>query len=60
LHWGKEHVTGYLNTWSAVKHFIKKNGYNPVENLQHKIEQAWGNQDEREVQFPILLRVGKV
>lgn len=58
--WSLEHLIGYLNTWSAVKHFIKKNGYNPVEQLRPEIELYWGNAAEKEVVFPLLLRVGKV
>lgn len=58
--WSSKHLIGYLNTWSAVKHFIKQNGYNPVEPLRPEIELYWGNAAEKEVVFPLLLRVGKV
>ena len=58
--WSLEHLTGYLNTWSAVKHFVKQNGYNPVGELQIEIEKHWGSEEEKEVAFPLLLRVGKV
>lgn len=58
--WSLEHLIGYLNTWSAVKHFIKQNGYNPVEPLRPEIELYWGNAAEKDVVFPLLLRVGKV
>lgn len=30
--WILEHLIGYFNTWSVVKHFIKQKGYNHVEN----------------------------
>lgn len=33
-HWDLEHLIGYINTWSAVKHFIEQNNYNPTETLQ--------------------------
>lgn len=58
--WTLEHLTGYLNTWSAVKHFIKQNGYNPVDKLQNEIERYWRNGEVKEVIFPLLLRVGKI
>jgi hypothetical protein len=51
---------GYLNTWSAVKHFIKQNGYNPVDELKPEIEKHWGKEDVKQVKFPVLLRIGKV
>lgn len=60
LRWTEAHLIGYLNTWSAVKHFIKQKGYNPVDALQHQIAQHWGREAVKEVQFPLLLRVGKI
>lgn len=59
-HWTLEHLIGYLNTWSAVKHFIKQNNYNPVDKLQKDIEQLWGNEPIKQVHFPLLLRVGRI
>lgn len=59
LHWSFEHFIGYLNTWSAVRHFARQEGYNPVDRLQVQLEPLWG-QAEREVCFPLLLRIGKV
>lgn len=58
--WTLEHLIGYLNTWSGVKHFIKQNGYNPVDKLQSEIEQIWGNEQTKEVRFPLLLRIGQI
>ncbi|MFN3404775.1 MAG: class I SAM-dependent methyltransferase [Cytophagaceae bacterium] len=60
MYWTLEHLIGYLNTWSAVKHFIKKNGYNPVDEVMQKIERHWEKEEVREVCFPLLLRMGKV
>lgn len=60
LHWDIEHLAGYLNTWSAVKHFIRHNGYNPVEKLIPAIAEQWGGIQVREVHFPLLLRMGKI
>lgn len=58
--WTFEHLIGYCNTWSAVQHFIKKNGYNPVDTLRDEIEPHWGNAPVREVKFPVLIRIGKL
>lgn len=60
LHWTREHLVGYLNTWSAVKHFFLQTGYNPVEKLRPEIEQYWHKEEIKEVRFPLLLRVGKI
>jgi SAM-dependent methyltransferase len=60
LQWDLEHLIGYLNTWSAVKHFIRQNGYNPIDKLQNELEQLWGKDKTKEVRFPLLLRIGRV
>jgi SAM-dependent methyltransferase len=57
--WTIERLIGYLNTWSAVKHFTRQNGMNPVDDLRKEIAAVW-MQDEIEVSFPLLLRVGRV
>ena len=58
--WTLDHLIGYLNTWSAVKHFIRQNNYNPVDKLRTDIEQLWGGELVKEVCFPLLLRIGRV
>ena len=58
--WQLEHLIGYLNTWSAVKHFIRKKGYNPVEELADQLQGHWSKEEIKKVSFPILLRIGKV
>jgi len=60
LKWTLDDLIGYLNTWSAVKRFIKKNNYNPVDILFSQIEPIWEESASREVTFPILLRIGRV
>lgn len=59
LHWNFEHLIGYLSTWSAVKHYIKAKGENPISLIEEKLKQCWGN-ETRSVRFDILLRVGKI
>lgn len=60
MDWNFDHLIGYLNTWSAVKHFIRKNNYNPVDDLSKEIKALWGNEDTMEVRFPMLIRMGRV
>ncbi len=60
LHWTLEHMIGYLNTWSAVKHFIKQNNYNPIDQLQTEIEKHWNKEETKEINFPLLLRIGRI
>jgi ubiquinone/menaquinone biosynthesis C-methylase UbiE len=58
--WTKEQFLGYINTWSAVKHYISKNGSNPVDDLALPVTEAWGGKKFLDVRFPVILRIGKI
>lgn len=58
--WNLPQLTGYLNSWSAVQHYIQKNNRNPVEFITPDLEKAWGNQEFHNIRFPLFLRVGRV
>lgn len=55
--WSLERLLGYLNTWSAVKHYEKQEGKNPVALIAGELEQSFG--EVGEINFPVLLRVGR-
>ncbi|MEL6557496.1 MAG: class I SAM-dependent methyltransferase [Bacteroidota bacterium] len=56
-HWDFKHLIGYINTWSAVKHFIRQNGKNPVDKLETRLKPLWTT-ETKVVKFPVLIRVG--
>lgn len=58
--WDLEHLIGYLNTWSAVKNFIKQNNFNPINKLQFEIEKYWNKHEQKKVSFPLLSRIAKI
>ncbi len=58
--WQREHLLGYLNTWSAVQQYIRANGADPVEDLRPRLEALWPGDHTREVQFPLFVRAGRV
>lgn len=58
--WSLEHLMGYLNSWSAVQHYIRANGENPVQLIAEGLKKAWGNQEELTIVFPLFTRIGKV
>jgi SAM-dependent methyltransferase len=60
VQWSIGELTGYLNTWSAVQHYIKANQNNPVDAIQPQLEACWGNKEKKEVCFPTLLRIGRL
>jgi SAM-dependent methyltransferase len=53
-------LLGYLGTWSAVQHYAKAQGHHPIALVQDALAIAWGKAIERQVQFPMLLRLGRV
>jgi len=57
--WAVEQLLGYLNTWSAVQHFIRKNGESPIsEDFVAQLKEVWPEGEIRRVRFPIFGRVG--
>jgi ubiquinone/menaquinone biosynthesis C-methylase UbiE len=56
--WTFEQLLGYLNTWSAVHHYIKEKDQNPVDIIKDELYSAWQASD-KQVNFPLLLRLGK-
>jgi SAM-dependent methyltransferase len=57
--WTADQLIGYLQTWSAVKHYEEQNGNNPVEAIAPQLHSLW-QQQTKTASFPLLLRVGKV
>jgi hypothetical protein len=43
-----------------VKHFIKVNGRNPVDEIADKIISAWGDEKKKSFSFPIFLLIGRI
>ncbi|TDN82397.1 methyltransferase family protein [Salegentibacter sp. 24] len=56
--WTLNQLIGYLKTWSAVKHFEKANGQNPVDLITNELKVTFGSVNK--VIFPILFRFGKL
>lgn len=58
--WTLEQLTGYINTWSAVKHYIQQHNQNPVNALEKELARCWKGRPAKSFSFPLLLRVGRV
>lgn len=59
VEWSLDHLIGYIGTWSAVKHYQKALGSDPVESIRTDLKKNWGGEDVKTGKFPILLRVAK-
>ena len=61
VRWNKEDLTGYLNSWSSVQHFITANHYNPVNEMATQLITIWPSEkNEIEFVFPVFLRIGRI
>ncbi|MGB3774740.1 MAG: methyltransferase domain-containing protein [Leeuwenhoekiella sp.] len=59
VQWTKDQFLNYLNTWSAVKHYEKKIGKNPLKLIENDVKMNWGTDEKKLFEFPLLLRVGR-
>ena len=52
-------MLGYLETWSALQHYVRKNGRSPLdEAFLAELRQAWPENAIKTVRFPIFGRIG--
>jgi len=58
--WTREHLLGYLRSWSAVGRFQAANGYDPVDALAGEIAVYWPDGRSLRVEWPLFMLVGKV
>lgn len=58
--WTAEEFKGYLETWSAVQHYIKAKNQDPVQIVSKELEKIWKEGTTKIVEFPILFRVAKI
>jgi ubiquinone/menaquinone biosynthesis C-methylase UbiE len=58
--WTLADIEGFLKTWSAVQKFITVNGYDPVDDLILSLAETWKPGEERNVRFPVCLKMAYV
>ena len=58
--WNLSQLLGYLRSWSASGRFESANGFNPVDDLAHRLAPVWGDPEQcRLTTWPLSLRVGR-
>lgn len=60
LEWNLNDFEGYLNTWSALQHFMKKNNYNPVSEIISELKPFWKEDENKKITFPVFFQSGKI
>lgn len=59
--WDLNRLNGYFNSWSCVQNYKQRhNGENPVFELMERIRVYWKKGEEKKVNFPIFLRIGRI
>jgi SAM-dependent methyltransferase len=60
VEWDLSAFLGYLRSWSAVQHFIDKNGEDPLVELRARLEPLWGPPAaRRDVEWGLDVRAGR-
>lgn len=57
--WNRNELLGYLSTSSALQHYRKAEGLDPIAELRPELEKIW-QEDVKRFEFPIFLRVGRI
>ena len=58
--WTVDDVLGFLESWSALQHFIRRNGYSPIDEVfREKLAACWAVDEVKKIRFPLFGRVGK-
>ncbi len=58
--WNLSQLTGYLDTWSAVKEYERINNHNPTKDIAGQLEQLWGKSSEaKSITWPLIMYLGK-
>lgn len=58
--WTIEQLTGYLNSWSSVQHYIQAKGTNPVTIIEDELKRVWQDKPAIQITFPIFLKMGRI
>jgi len=57
--WTLEDVYGYLDTWSATRRYLQARAEHPLFSVRSALAEAWGDAPERQVTWPLFLRLGQ-
>jgi SAM-dependent methyltransferase len=59
--WDLHDLTGYLNSWSSVRKYIRARNEDPVTALVQQLKPYWEDaQEKKPINFPLHMRIGRV
>lgn len=56
----REALLGYIHTWSSVSNLKKQGDPGVLTRFEAQVKELWGEVKEREVRWPISMRVGNI
>lgn len=57
--WTREHLLGYLGTWSATRRYREAEGEDPRRRIEGELAALWPGSEGRRVRWRLFLRVGR-
>jgi hypothetical protein len=60
VRWSRRQLQEYLGSWSAVAGYRRDRGSDPVAPFMKRLENLWPSGREREVVWPLSVRVGRI
>lgn len=60
LNWTREQFTGYLESWSAVRNYMKARQSSPIDLIREELDYIWNNEETQPVSFPVFLKIGRI
>jgi SAM-dependent methyltransferase len=57
--WRLDQLGGYLSTWSAVGRYAAAVGTDPIPAVVRELEQVWGPDEPRRIEWPLVVRVSR-
>jgi SAM-dependent methyltransferase len=58
--WDLQRLSGFLDSWSGSKRYLKVHGRHPLREIAPALLRAWGHPDiERRIRWPLHFRIGR-
>lgn len=58
--WSLAEMVGYIETWSGVSNYEKRENHSPVPALRQEIERYWNESEKKKIRFPVHLKMGYI
>lgn len=58
--WNFRQFLGYINTWSSVGHYKRKENADPVILLEERLKAHWQPDEVKNIDFPVFMRLFRI